>query len=146
MDAGDLYYVARKLRALAEQALGAGPGQVDSFPLYHQLVLGEVAESRGSTILEIATRLSLSQSMVSTAVAALRGQGLLVTENDATDRRKVRVMPSERLAAWIETRLRRDAEEVLEPALVGLPARDRKSVLRSLALLHDGFKRREGAT
>ena len=143
MNVGDLYYVARRLKALAEQALGAAPGQIDRVPLYQQLVLGDVLASPGSTIVEITERQSMAQSMVSKAVATLRDQGLLDTETDPADRRRVRVMPSRRLAQWAQGHLHPDAEEALAPLIAGLSARDRSCVLRAVALLHRSFKRQE---
>ncbi len=145
MNAGDLYYLSRKLQAHAEEALGASPGQVDAVPFHHQLILGHVIESPGAAIGEMARRLSLAQSVVSTAVAALRDQGLVMTDADPEDRRKTKVAPSDRLARWAERHLRSDANDVMAPVLDNLPARKRASVLRGLSLLHEAFRRQEEA-
>ncbi len=145
MKAGDLYYLARKLQAHAEEALGASPGQVDAVPFHHRLILGYVIESPGAVIGEIARRLSLAQSVVSTAVAALRDEGLVVTDADPDDRRRTKVAPSDRLERWAEKYLRADAREVMAPVLDSLPARERSSVLRGLSLLHQAFRRQEEA-
>ncbi len=144
VNAGELHYLARRLKACADEALGADPGQVESVPPLHQLVLGCVLESPRASVGEIARRLSVAQSAVSNAVAACREQGLVVTEADPQDRRVTRVAPSPRLARWAGTRLQTDVEEVLAPVLAGLPARDRASVLRALGLLHAAFTRQDG--
>ncbi len=145
MNAGDLYYLARKLQAHAEEALGASPGQVDAVPFHHQLILGYVIESPGAVIGDIARRLTLAQSVVSTAVAALRDQGLVVTDADPDDRRRTKVAPSNRLARWAEKYLRADVDDVMAPVLDNLSARERSSVLRGLSLLHQAFRRQEDA-
>ena len=144
MNAGELHYLARRLRACADEALGAGPGQVEAVPPLHQLVLGCVLDSPRISVGEIARRLSVVQSAVSKAVAACREQGLVVTDADPEDRRVTRVAPSPRLARWAGTCLQADVEEVMAPVLAGLPARDRACVLRALALMHDAFARQDG--
>ena len=140
MNVGELYYLARRLRLLAEHGLGASAGQVEAVPVHHQLVLGAVLAAPGSSITEICERTSLAQSIVSKAVAALREQDLLVTETDPEDRRRVRVLPSARLASWAEGRLERPAESLLEPLITDLPPRDRACVVRALTLLHQRFQ------
>jgi DNA-binding transcriptional ArsR family regulator len=95
------------------------------------------------TIASLSTRLSLAQSMVSTAVSALREQGLVVTEIDSHDRRRVQVMPSRPLRSWAQTRLRLDLEVVLEPLLQEVPVDDRLSVIKAIGVLNESFRRRE---
>lgn len=143
MDSGDLYYVARRLKALAEAALGAREGQVEATPTAHQLVLGVVLSSPGSSIGEMARGLGLAQSAVSTAVARLRDRQLVLTEIDAGDRRVTRVSPAPRLAAWAAAHLHADAAEVIGPLLVDRSMRERQRVSDGLAILHDAFKRQE---
>ncbi len=143
MNVGELYYLARRLRFLAEQGLGAGDGQVEAVPVHHQVVLGAVLDAPGSSIGQIADRTSLAQSIVSKAVAALRDQDLLATETDPHDRRRVRVLPSMRLASWAESRLERPAAALLAPLLDDLPSRDRACVLRALSLLHERLQQEE---
>lgn len=144
MDAGDLLYVARRLKAHAEAALGAREGQVDALPPAHQLVLGLVLSSPHSSIKEIATSLALPQSAVSGAVASLRDEELLVTEVDANDRRVTRVSAAPRLAAWATKHLKVDAARVMDPLLIGCSPSERRRALDGLAILHDAFKREEG--
>lgn len=143
MDAGDLYYVARRLKAHAEAALGAREGQVETMPTAHQLVLGVVLSSPRSSIGEIAKGLGLAQSAVSNAVASLRDQQLVLTEVDGGDRRVTRVSPAPRLAAWAATHLHADAAQVVAPLLVDRSIRERRCVLDGLAILHEAFKRQE---
>jgi hypothetical protein len=81
--------------------------------------------------------------MVSTAVSALREQGLVVTEIDSQDRRRVQVMPSRRLRSWAQTRLRLDLEVVLEPLLEDVSVRDRLCVTKAIGVLNESFRRRE---
>lgn len=144
MNAGDLYYLARRLQALSERALGATPEAVDAVPRDHQLVLGFVLDAPGSTVGEISRGVSLAQSAVSTAVAALREQGLLTTHVDPDDRRRTRVSPSDRLARWAAGHLRRDVGEVLAPVFAELGTRERAEVTRALSVLLDALRRADG--
>ena len=137
VDVGDLYYLARRLKGLAEQALGAGAGQVEAVPVHHQIVLGAVLDAPGSSIRQIGERTSLAQSIVSKAVAALRDQELLMTETDPEDRRRVRVIPSSRLASWAQQRLERPAASILGPLIDDLSIHDRSCVIRGLSLLYE---------
>ncbi len=143
VDAGHLYYVARRLKAHAEAALGAREGQVDAISPVHQLVLGVVLSSPGSSIGEIAKGLGLAQSAVSNAVAALRDQQLVLTEVGADDRRVTRVSATPRLAAWAAAHLHADAAAVMAPLLADRPTRERRCVLDGLAILHEAFKHQE---
>lgn len=143
MDVGDLYYVARRLKAYAEQSLGAKPGDIEAMPLHQRLILAQTLKSPGVTIQELSTRLSLAQSMVSTGVSALREQGLVSSEVDPLDRRRVKVIPSRKLRKWAQTKLHADLEAVLAPLLGDLPLKDQQCVLRSFALLERSFKRLE---
>jgi DNA-binding MarR family transcriptional regulator len=142
-DVGDLYFVARKLKAYTERTLGAEPGDIEAVPLHRRLLLRQVLESPGATIADLSTQLSLAQSMVSTAVSALRQQGLVTTEIDSADRRRVKVAPSKKLQSWAQTRLHRDLEVVLEPLLRDVPAKDRTCVLRAIGVLNQSFRKLE---
>jgi DNA-binding MarR family transcriptional regulator len=144
VDAGGLYYVARRLKAYAEAALGDRDGQADAMPPAHQMVLGCVLAAPGSSIGDIARSAGLAQSAVSTAVAALRDVDLVFTSADPDDRRMTRVSPSARLSRWAAGHLAVDAETVLAPLLASRPERDRRRVLEGLAILHDAFTRTEG--
>lgn len=145
MEVGDLYYVARRLKAYAEHSLGAKPGDIESVPLHQRLILKHVLHHPGATILELSTRLSLAQSMVSTAVGALRQQGLVTTHVDPEDRRRLKVRPSEELERWASSRLHVELDTVLAPLLTSLSIDDRACVLRALALLNRSFRSQEGS-
>lgn len=112
-------------------------------PTAHQLVLGVVLSSPGSSIGEMAKGLGMAQSAVSTAVASLRDQQLVLTDVDGEDRRVTRVSPAPRLAAWAAAHLHADAAQVMAPLLVDRTMRERRCVLDGLAILHDAFKRQE---
>ena len=146
MNAGDLYYLGRRLKALAEAALGAQEGQAEAVPVAHQLILGAVLESPGSSIGDMARSTGLVQSAVSSAVVALREQQLVVVEPDANDRRVTRVRPALRLAAWAADRLHTDAEHVLAPLLIERSVAERRRVSEGLAVLHEAFLREDEAS
>jgi DNA-binding MarR family transcriptional regulator len=143
MEVGDLYFVARRLKACAERSLGAKPGDIEAVPLHRRLILKHVLHSPGATIQELSTQLSLAQSMVSTAIGALRAQGLVTTEVDPADRRRVRVEPSEKLQTWARTRLHVGIRTVLGPLLAPLPSEDQECVWRALDLLNTSFRNEE---
>jgi DNA-binding MarR family transcriptional regulator len=143
MQVGDLYYVARRLKAHAEQSLGAKPGDIAAFPVPQRLILGYILHSPGATIQELANHLSLAQSVVSTGVASLRDRDLVTTEVDPADRRRVRVAPSKVLRRWARTKLHTEAQTVLDPLLEDLKAKDKECVLKALTLLNETFRRKE---
>ena len=146
MNAGDLYYLGRRLKALAEAAFGAQEGEVDAVPIAHRLILGAVLESPGSSIGDMARSTGLVQSAVSSAVAALREQQLVLVEPDGNDRRVTRVRPAPRLAAWAADRLHADAEHVLAPLLAERSVAERRRVFDGLAVLHEAFLREDEAS
>lgn len=139
MNAGDLYYLGRRLKALAEAALGAQEGQAEAVPVAHRLILGAVLESPGSSIGDMTRSTGLVQSAVSSAVAALREQQLVLIKPDAKDRRVTRVCPAPRLAAWAADNLYTDAEHVLAPLLAERSVAERRRVVQGLAVLHEAF-------
>ncbi|HEX2054086.1 MAG TPA: MarR family transcriptional regulator [Actinomycetota bacterium] len=143
MQVGELYYLTRRLKAIAEQAIGAQPGQVDAVPVRDQLVLGAVLEAPGCSVGDIARSASIAQSAASAAVAALRESGLVVTAVDAKDGRVTRVHPSERLERWAGSHLSSTAEDVLAPLLAGMGSDDRSCVLRAMELLYQAVQRTE---
>ena len=136
MNKGELYYLARRLKQHAEQAIGARPGQVDAVPVRDQLVLGVVLEAPASPVGQIARRLSMAQSAVSAAVVALRQSGLVVTSVDSNDGRVTRVSPSEKLDQWARNNLDGAIDDVLDPLLGGMSADEQACVRRALGLLH----------
>lgn len=145
MNKGELYYLARRLKQHAEQAIGVRPGQVEAVPVRDQLVLGAVLEAPGSPVGEIARRLSMAQSAVSAAVVGLRKSGLVATSVDANDGRVTRVSPSERFARWAKNNLDGAVDDVLDPLLVGMSAEEQACVRRALTLLHQALAAQEPA-
>ena len=145
MNKGELYFVARRLKQHAEQAIGAQPGQVEAVPVRDQLVLGAVLETPGSAIGDIARKLSIAQSAVSGAVVSLKESGLVETAADQSDGRVTRVVPSERLARWAGAHLFSGVDDVLAPLLAGMSDEDKSCVLRALDLLHDALTTHEQA-
>ncbi len=89
MEAGRLYRLIRQLRTLAGAATG-GSGQ-DAMSPSVVAVVEDLAQHPGSSITEIVGRTGLLQSMVSTAVAQLRTEGVLQTTPDPRDRRRTLV-------------------------------------------------------
>ena len=89
MEAGRLYRLIRQLRTLAGAATG-GSG-ADSVSPSVIAVVEDLAAHPDSSITEIVGRTGLVQSMVSTAVAQLRAEGVLQTAPDPRDRRRTLV-------------------------------------------------------
>ncbi|UQA60627.1 MarR family winged helix-turn-helix transcriptional regulator [Polyangium aurulentum] len=136
MDAASLYLVGRRLSALAERAMAAPEG-LPAQPTAELLVLRAVIERPGTTVTDLVTQLSLAQSRISQAVAALERDGYVRRYTDAEDRRRQRIEPTEQFKKDIEQRMARKAEDALEPLLGHVTPRDRTRVLSALELLHD---------
>ena len=97
MNGADLFRLSRRLLRLGVGATPPGPFR--DLPTSVRMVLVDVHEHPGSTIGQIVERTGFPQSHVSSAVARLRDDGLLVTETDAHDRRRTIVAPSPAAAA-----------------------------------------------
>jgi DNA-binding MarR family transcriptional regulator len=139
MDLGQLYYVARKLRSWVEQTII--PDAISKqFPFYHWIILRDLVETPNTTIQEISQRLSLAQSMVSSAVSRLKAQGYIITEPDPNDRRKTRLYPSKEIAEWVLKRIHQDAETAFGLLMKDRTPEERASVIQALALLYKQFK------
>jgi DNA-binding MarR family transcriptional regulator len=136
MDAASLYLVGRRLITLAERAMAAPEG-LPAQPTADLLVLRAVIERPGITVTDLVTQLSLAQSRISQAVAALERDGYVRRYTDTEDRRRQRIEPTEHFKKDVEQRMARKAEDALEPLLVHVTPRDRARVLSALALLHD---------
>lgn len=89
VNAGDLHQLARLLREVALAAT-ANRGQ-RGVPVGHLAIVEDVATHHGASVGEIAERTGLAQSLVSRTVASMRDAGVLRTEPDPADARRVRV-------------------------------------------------------
>ncbi len=87
MEAGRLYRLIRQLRTVA----GASSNDTDAVSPSVIAVIEDLADHPDSSITEIVGRTGLVQSMVSTAVAQLRADGILRTWTDPKDRRRTLV-------------------------------------------------------
>jgi DNA-binding MarR family transcriptional regulator len=99
----DLFLLGRTLMKIAEEALpneglDDQPGSVRTV----LIVVSDVRAYPGSAIREIVARTGLPQSAVSAAVARLREAGAVVTEPDARDRRRTRVLPASEISDRVE--------------------------------------------
>ena len=138
MDLRGLYYTARSLRALVDDAVRQGDGAF--LPAYQQSVLRSAVEHPGLTVTELARQASVAQSLTSRYLPAAESAGLLRVERDADDRRRVRVYPGAKLRGRLEPRLNASADEILADYLPELSERGRREALRGLAVLHRAFK------
>jgi DNA-binding MarR family transcriptional regulator len=87
--AGQLHRLARLLREVA--LIGtADPGEPAPAPGL-VAVTEDIARHPATTVAEIATRTGLAQSLVSTAVAKLKAAGVVQSQPDQNDRRRVRL-------------------------------------------------------
>lgn len=140
MDATDLYYLIRRLRALVEPEIES-LGKRTSLP--QQIVLRDVFEFPGSTIKEVCERRSLAQSVVSKEIAEGRELGLVRTETDPEDRRRVQVFATEALKETVYEHLGTDVRDILRPATEGLADAEVEAIVDSLARLLDAVKRHD---
>ena len=87
--AGQLHRLARLLREVA-LAGTTDPGEPRPAPGL-LAVTEDIARHPDTTVGEIATRTGLAQSLVSTAVAKLKAAGVVQSQPDQNDRRRVRL-------------------------------------------------------
>lgn len=125
MTPADLYFLSRKLRALAETS----QRETSALPMAQALVLEEAVHKPGISVGEIAALHGMAQSLVSTAVMELVDKGMLTASPDAGDRRRTSLVATS--AAKIST----PRANALEGALAKLSARDRKTAQTGVALL-----------
>ena len=115
MDAARLQRLARVLREIAARAAAEsgddrlGPGAL--------AVVEDLARHEATTVGEIARRTGLAQSMVSTTVAGLRESGVVTSEPDPRDRRRVLVTLSAATRSQILARAARPTTGALRQAL-----------------------------
>ena len=116
MDAARLQRLARVLRETAARAAAEsgddrlGPGAL--------AVVEDLARHEATTVGEVARRTGLAQSMVSTTVAGLRGSGVLASQPDPHDGRRVLVTLSAATRAQILDRAARPTAGALRQAVL----------------------------
>jgi hypothetical protein len=137
MDAASLYFLARKLKAVALADLHAA---APSLPLAHAVVVAEAARQPGITVGEIAARHAMAQSLVSTAVLALQGTGAIRASPDPADRRRTVLELGRSTITRHPEAARVEPADALGAALGSLSARDRAAVMRGLNLLERALK------
>ncbi len=142
MDMADLYFVARKLRIWVEREV-LPPEVAREIPLHQWVILREIIDTPMTTVQELTRRFSLAQSMVSKVVAESKEQGLLLTQVDEHDKRKVHLLPSKKLLKLVQPVMNRDADEVLAPLWEHFSPADQACIKHTFTLLHDHFKRLE---
>lgn len=126
MDAASLYFLSRKLRALAQ---AKRPG---SLSLAEAVVLATArASTKGTHVGEIVARHGMTQSLVSTAAMSLERKGLLRAHPDPSDRRRTLLV----VTGVDAKRTTVDESDALAPALARLSSAERKAVSRGLAVL-----------
>lgn len=140
MDATDLYYLVRRLRALVEPEIES-LGKRASLP--QQIVLRDVFEFPGSTVKEICERRSLAQSVVSKVISGARELGLVRTEQDTEDRRRVKVYSTKALKERVYGHLGTDVREILHPATEGLSKAEVEAIVNALARLLEAVKQHD---
>lgn len=140
MDATDLYYLIRRLRALVEPEIES-LGKRVSLPL--QIVLRDIFEFAGSTIKDVCDRRSLAQSVTSKAIGEARELGLVRTETDPDDRRRVKLFPTEALKKTVYGHLDTDIRTILHPATEGMSKAEVDAIVDALARLLQAVKRRD---
>ncbi|PWI56782.1 MarR family winged helix-turn-helix transcriptional regulator [Sulfoacidibacillus thermotolerans] len=143
MDLADLYYVARRLHSWLEARV-VPVEAVCSIPLYERAVYRDIVESPGASVLEISTRLGLSQSMVSKAVRHGVDQGWIQAASDPKDKRRTLLTPSETLGDQLAVPLAESASSVFT-SLFGpkLSETDRQCIEHAFQVLHHRLKELE---
>jgi DNA-binding MarR family transcriptional regulator len=126
MDSMVLFLLGRRLMQIAEMALPKGTATSV------RLVFADVAYHPNSSITEITERTGFPQSLVSTAVAKLREQGVLETNPDPLDRRRTLVRPTPALDAVVARLAPVSIEDLLTNELA---PEDREQVSAALAAL-----------
>lgn len=136
MNAGELHQLARLLREMALTAT-AHRGE-RGVPLGHLAVVEDVANHRGTSIGEIAGRTGLAQSLVSRTVAQMRDAGILRTERDPADGRRVRISVDPKARRMLKSRGARPVAPALRATRPETSAKDLRraeKLLEELAAL-----------
>jgi DNA-binding MarR family transcriptional regulator len=89
VDALELITLGRRLVRIGEEAMRGGSAM--PLPAGHALVLRDVIAHPHSSITDITSRTGLAQSIVSKAVARFHEEGLVETETDPADGRRLLV-------------------------------------------------------
>jgi DNA-binding MarR family transcriptional regulator len=131
VDAGQLHKIARLLREVALDAT-ADPGETP-VSAGDVAIAEDIAHHETASVGEIAARTGLAQSLVSRTVAKLHEAGVVVTERDPDDGRRVLIS----IAPGIRTGLfRARARRRVEPALRSrYPDSSEAEIARVVALL-----------
>lgn len=133
MDAGQLHKVARLLREVALDAT-ADPGETP-VSAGDVAIAEDITHHEKASVGEIAARTGLAQSLVSRTVAKLHDAGVVVTERDPDDGRRVLIS----IAPSVRTGLFRSrARRPVEPALRSrYPDSSEAEIARVVALLQE---------
>jgi DNA-binding MarR family transcriptional regulator len=131
VDAGQLHKVARLLREVALDAT-ADPGQTP-VSAGDIAIAEDITHHEKASVGEIAARTGLAQSLVSRTVAKLHDAGVVVTERDPHDGRRILIS----IAPDVRTGLFRSrARRPVEPALRSrYPDYSEATIARVVALL-----------
>ncbi|WP_111765404.1 MarR family winged helix-turn-helix transcriptional regulator [Nakamurella deserti] len=129
MEAGRLYRLIRQLRSVAGAATGDSAETVSPSII---AVMEDLAEHPDSSITEIVGRTGLVQSMVSTAVAQLRSDGVLRTTADPRDRRRTLVSMVPSASDGVVPRPGRSVDDALRQVRPELDDDRRAEVVRHL--------------
>ncbi|ODT89910.1 MarR family transcriptional regulator [Phenylobacterium sp. SCN 70-31] len=139
MDSAAVYFVARHLLAAARHAIDPQE-QLAELPATERIILQDLVESAPTSIQDIARRTQIAQSRVSAAVQKWRERGRIDARPDPTDRRRSILTSSATLDAEVLAGMGASADTVLQALGVNLSARERRSVLQALELLHERLK------
>jgi DNA-binding MarR family transcriptional regulator len=133
VDAGQLHKVARLLREVALDAT-ADPGE-KPVSAGDVAIAEDITHHEKASVGEIAARTGLAQSLVSRIVAKFHDAGVVVTERDPDDGRRVLIS----IAPGVRTGLFRSrARRPVEPALRSrYPDSPEAEIARVVALLTD---------
>ena len=133
MDAGQLHKVARLLREVALDAT-ADPGETP-VSAGDVAIAEDITQHEKASVGEIAARTGLAQSLVSRTVAKLSDAGVVVTERDPHDGRRllISIAPGIRTGAF-RSRARRPVESALRSRCPGASGAE---IERVIALLDE---------
>lgn len=133
MDAGQLHRVARLLREVALDAT-ADPGETP-VSAGDVAIAEDIAHHNKVSVGEIAVRTGLAQSLVSRTIAKMHDAGVVVTERDPSDGRRIliSIAPDTRTGLF-----RSRARRPVEPALRSrYPDSSEAQIARVVALLQE---------
>ena len=133
MDAGQLHKVARLLREVALSAT-ADPGE-PPVSAGDVAIAEDIAHHEKTSVGAIAARTGLAQSLVSRTVAKMHDAGLVVTERDPDDGRRILIsIASDIRTGLFRSRARRPIESALRSRY---PDSSEAQISRVIALLDE---------